>query len=514
MKKIIIYLVLTVNLVYSQAPNISYTTPNIFTLNQAITNVVPINTGGNVVAQTLVSTLAGSGNVGSANANGILASFNLPTVVALDSFGNVFVVDRSNHKIRKITPDGTVTTFAGSGVSGAADGIGTAASFRFPDGAAFDSQNNLFISDQSNHKIRKITQDGTVSTFAGSGVIGAADGIGTAASFYYPAGMTVDANDNLLIADYGNNKIRKITPDGTVSSFAGTGVAGTLEGTTLTAQFNGATGVCVDSFGNVFVADYYNNKIRKIDVLGNVSTFAGNGTIGAVDANGVLASFNSPAIVAVDSNNNLLVTDEGNHKIRKIKPDGTVSTYAGNGTMGATNGISTSAQFNSPTGVAVDNLNTVFVADYSNHIIRKIKNYGYSIFPQLPAGLNFDTATGSISGTPTAIAPALDYTITASNVDGSSAVVVTISVENELELPDFGTSSIRIYPNPAKDFVTISASESISEMALFNLLGQELLSKTNLSSEEKIAVSDLANGWYLLQTTIGNRTKTTKFLKQ
>ena len=514
MKKIIFCLALTVNLVYSQVPNISYTTPNIFTLNQAITNLVPINTGGNVVTQTLVSTFAGSGSVGSANANGILASFNLPTVVALDSFGNVFVVDRSNHKIRKITPNGDVTTFAGSGISGSADGIGTAASFRFPDGAAFDSQNNLFISDQSNHKIRKITPDGTVSTFAGSGIIGAADGIGIASSFYYPAGMTVDANDNLLIADYGNNKIRKITPEGIVTTFAGNGVAGAIEGTALTAQFNGATGVCVDNFGNVFVADYSNHKIRKINTLGIVSTVAGTGTIGSTDGNGTAASFYQPAIVAIDSEQNLFITDEGNHKIRKITPDGTVSTFAGDGIIGATDGLSTVAQFNSATGIAVDASHNVYVCDYGNNKIRKIKTYGYSIFPQLPAGLDFDTATGIISGSPTAISPASDYTITASNIDGNSSFVVNISVENELGSSDFDTSSITIYPNPVKAVLTISASESISEITIFNLIGQKLVSKTNLSSEEKIAVSDLANGWYLLQTTIGNRTKTTKFLKQ
>ncbi|HNP32351.1 MAG TPA: hypothetical protein PKN96_03570, partial [Flavobacterium sp.] len=264
MKKITLCLLLALNLAYSQAPNISYNTPNVFTVGQSITNLNPTNTGGIVIAQTLVSTFAGSGSVGSVNANGTSASFNLPTVVTLDSSGNVFVVDRSNHKIRKITPNGDVTTFAGSGSIGSADGVGTAASFKYPDGAVFDSHDNLFVSDQSNHKIRKITPDGTVSTFAGSGSIGAVDAVGTAASFYYPAGMAVDADDNLYVADYGNNKIRKITPDGTVTTFAGTGVAGVAEGDVSTAQFNGATGVCVDSFGNVFVADYYNNKIRKI----------------------------------------------------------------------------------------------------------------------------------------------------------------------------------------------------------------------------------------------------------
>lgn len=514
MKKIIIGILFITISAHSQVPNISYTTPNVYTNGQAITALTPTNIGGNIIAQTLVSTFAGSGSTGSVNANGIAASFNLPTVVTLDGFGNVFVVDRSNHKIRKITPSGDVTTFAGSGVSGSADGVGTAASFRYPDGAVFDSQNNLFISDQSNHKIRKITPDGTVSTFAGTGSIGSADGIGTAASFYYPAGMAVDANDNLLVADYENNKIRKITPDGTVTTFAGTGVAGAAEGTTLTAQFNGVTGVCVDGLGNVFAADYYNNKIRKIDALGNVTTFAGSGAIGSDNGNGAAASFYYPAIVTVDAANNLFVTDEENHKIRKITTDGTVSTYAGNGTIGSTDGISSSAQFNYPTGVAVDDSNTVFVADYTNNKIRKIKTYGFSISPELPAGLSFDTATGIINGTPTVISPAIDYTITASNVDGESSFVVNITVENELSLPNFNASKIRIYPNPVTDILMISASENISEITISNLLGQKLVSKTNLSSEEKIDVSSFVNGWYLIQTTIGDTTKTTKFLKQ
>ncbi len=514
MKKIIACLLIAANLVHSQAPNISYTTPNIFNVNQAITNITPNNTGGTIIAQTLVSTFAGSGSVGAVDANGIGASFNLPTVVTIDNFGNVFVVDRSNHKIRKITPAGDATTFAGSGSIGSTDGIGTAASFKYPDGAVFDSQNNLFISDQSNHKIRKITPDGTVSTFAGNGTIGSANGVGILASFYYPAGMAVDAADNLYVADYGNNKIRKIAPDGTVSTFAGTGVAGAAEGDVTTAQFNGATGVCVDSFGNVFVADYYNNKIRKIDTFGNVTTVAGSGAIGAADGIGTAASFYYPAIVAVDMANNLFITDEENHKIRKITTDGIVSTYAGDGTLGTTNGISTAAQFNYPTGVAVDASYNVYVCDYGNNKIRKIKSYGYTISPTLPAGLYFDNSTGSISGTPNTISPATDYTVTASNIDGASSFLVNIRVDAELGLSNFNSPNLRIYPNPVIDILTISAAENISEIKISNLLGQKILSKSNLSSEEKINVSSFVNGWYLVQTTIGNSTKTVKFLKE
>lgn len=514
MKKIVFCLLLTLNLAYSQPPNIYYTTPNVFTVGQPVLSLIPTTSGGNVIDQTLVSTFAGSGSIGSTDANGTSASFNLPTVVTVDSFGNIFVVDRSNHKIRKITPNGDVTTFAGSGVSGSADGIGTAASFRFPDGAVFDSHDNLFVSDQSNHKIRKITPDGTVSTFAGTGSIGSADDIGTAATFYYPAGMAVDGDDNLYVADYGNNKIRKITPDGTVSTFAGTGVASATEGTALAAEFNGATGVCVDSFGNVFVADYYNNKIRKIDTLGNVTTFAGSGVIGATDGIGTAASFYYPAIVSIDSSNNLFVTDEENQKIRKITTDGMVSTFAGNGTLGAADGISTSAQFNYPTGIAIDNSNTVFVCDYGNNKIRKIKDYGYSITPTLPVGLYLNTTTGEIGGTPAVISLATDYTITAANVDGESSLVINITVEAELSLPNFNVLNLRIYPNPTTDILTISSSEKISQIVISNLLGQKIATKVGISSEEKMDVSNLVNGCYLVQATIGESVKTTKFLKQ
>ncbi|MGC4040843.1 MAG: T9SS type A sorting domain-containing protein [Flavobacterium sp.] len=514
MQKITFCFLFFLNIAHSQAPNISYPPTDHFAVNQPISNLTPTNSGGNVVAQTLVSTFAGSGNPGSLNANGTAATFNLPTTVAVDSFGNVYVVDRSNHKIRKITTGGTVSTFAGSGVSGSADGTGEAASFRFPDGAAFDSHDNLFISDQSNHKIRKITPDGTVTTVAGTGSIGSADGIGTAASFYYPAGMAVDANDNLLIADYGNNKIRKITPDGTVSTFAGTGVAGAGEGSSATAQFNGATGVCVDSFGNVFVADYYNNKIRKIDTLGNVSTFAGTGTAGTNDGDAATASFHSPAIVAVDAGNNLFVTDEENNKIRKITPDGMVATYAGTGAVGSADGISTAAQFNACTGIAVDAMHNIFVADYANNKIRKINTYGYSVSPGLPAGLSLNENTGTISGTPTVISPATDYTITASNTEGTGSFVINIAVEAALGLPTAAASSIKIYPNPVKDILIIRAPIASAKIEISNLLGQKILMLSNLTSEASINVSFLEKGSYIVNIITGNSTKEFKLIKQ
>jgi sugar lactone lactonase YvrE len=513
MKKILLCFLLTVNLLHSQTPNISYTSPNIFNVGESISPLTPNNSGGSVISGRIVSTFAGSGSVGSADGNGTTASFNLPTVVTLDSFENIFVVDRMNNKIRKITPDGTVSTFAGSGANGSADGDASTASFHYPDGAVFDSQNNLFVSDQSNHKIRKITPDGTVSTFAGTGVIGSTDGAGNIASFYYPAGMSVDANDNIYVADYGNNKIRKITQDGTVATFAGTGIAGSADGTVLTAQFNGATGLGIDSYGNVFVADYYNNKIRKIDTNGDVTTVAGSGTIGSADGFGANATFYYPAIVAVDSNNNLFITDEENHKIRKIDTAGEVTTYAGTGVMGNADGLVNTAQFNSSTGVTVASNHNVYVCDYGNNKIRKINEYGYSISPNLPDGLLFDTTTGIISGTPTTVLASTDFTVTASNPDGISSFIINITI-GQLGVPNFDTTSIKVYPNPVKDILNITAPTAISEIKISNLLGQEIISKSNLSSQENISISNLTKGSYLVKVTFGDSVKTFKILKE
>jgi sugar lactone lactonase YvrE len=513
MNKTLISFLLILNLVHAQAPTISYATPNVYNVGESILALIPTNTGGAIVAGRIVSSFAGSGSMGGGNGNGIATSFNLPTVVTLDHLGNAYVVDRMNNKIRKITPNGDVTTFAGSGAIGSTDGIWYVATFHFPDGAVCDSQNNVFISDQSNHKIRKITPDGTVSTFAGTGVVGSADGPGDSATLYYPSGMTIDSNDNLYVAEYGNNKIRKITPDGIVSTYAGTGAAGSADGTTTTATFNGCTGVGIDSFGNIFVADYYNHKIRKIDTTGNVTTFAGTGASGSADGFGTNASFNNPAIVAADSNNNLFVTDEGNNKIRKIDTAGNGTTYAGTGNPGATDGAANIAEFKTPTGVAVDEAQVVYVCDYGNNKIRKINEYGYKVYPNLPDGLSIDTATGTISGTPTTAIPSTDFTVTATNPSGSSSFVINITVGG-LGLPAFNSSTVKIYPNPIKDVITIKAPANISEIKIYNPIGQEIIAKSNLSAEENINVSCWANGWYFVKTTIGNSVKTIKVLKE
>ena len=212
----------------------------------------------------------------------------------------------------------TVTTLAGSGSEGSVDGTGIAASFKYPKGVAVDSIGNVYAADQGNHKIRKITSIGVVSTLAGSGAGGSVDGTGIAASFYYPKGVAVDSIGNVYVAD-GGNKIRKITPSGVVSTLAGSGSEGSVDGTGIAARFSYPQGVAVDSIGNVYVACNGNHKIRKITPSGVVTTLAGSGSLGSVDGTGIAASFIYPMCVAVDSIGNVYVADGGN-KIRKITP--------------------------------------------------------------------------------------------------------------------------------------------------------------------------------------------------
>jgi sugar lactone lactonase YvrE len=257
-----------------------------------------------------------------------------------------------------------VTTFAGSGSYGDTDGTGAAASFRFPHGVAIDAVGNVYVADRNNYKIRKITPMGEVSTLAGSGSLGNADGLGTAASFNYPTGIAIDATGNLYVADSENHKIRKITPAGVVSTLAGSGLPGNTNGTGTSASFKAPLGVTVDAAGNVYVADSQNHKIRKITPAGVVSTFAGSGGAGSTDGAGSVASFNLPAGVAVDASGNVFVADLYNHKIRKITPTGAVSGFAGSGSLGSTDGIGVAASFHYPHGVAVNASGVVYVAGY------------------------------------------------------------------------------------------------------------------------------------------------------
>jgi sugar lactone lactonase YvrE len=319
---------------------------------------------------SMVTTLAGSGVAGYTNGTGTAAQFNYPYGIAVDASGSVYVADSNNSRIRKITPSGVVTTLAGS-TYGYANGTGTAARFSYPSGVAVDAAGTVYVADTYNNRIRKITPAGVVTTLAGSGTAGYADGTGTAAQFNYPFSVAIDATGTVYVADTSNHRIRKITPAGVVTTFAGS-AQGYTNGTGTAAQFNSPIGVAVDAAGTVYVADRINHRLRKITPAGVVTTFAGSGTAGYTNGTGTAAQFNYPYGIAVDVAGTVYVADRINHRIRKITPAGVVTTLAGSGTVGYTNGDGTAAQFYSPYCVAVDAAGTVYVADSSNQRIRKI----------------------------------------------------------------------------------------------------------------------------------------------
>lgn len=304
-----------------------------------------------------------------------------PTGLAVDPDGVIYVTDFPNHTIRQITTDGAMKDFAGTrGSLGYNDGPRERARFAYPADIAFGPDRSLYIADCDNHVIRRIAPDGTVSTFAGQpGKSGHVDGPGASALFKYPTGVAVDGGGNVFVADISNHVIRKITASGIVTTFAGAaGERGSADGMGGNARFNEVHGVAVDRAGNVYAADFGNHTIRKITPDGMVTTLAGQpGNPGSSDGPGTSARFCAPYSVAADAAGNVFVADTSNHIIRKIAPDGMVRTVAGvAGNVGSADGPSQIARFAIPAGVSVDGAGNVLVADFGNHAIRKITSAG------------------------------------------------------------------------------------------------------------------------------------------
>lgn len=435
-------LTLVQSCLFAQAPIINYATPKSYIIGIPIPPLTPTNTGG-PIAYGVTATLAGSGELGAADGSAVVASFDRPYGVAVDAAGTVYVADTYNHKIRKISPAGVVSTLAGSGLSGAADGNGAAASFNLPSGIAVDASGIVYVADASNNKIRKITPEGVVSTLAGSGVSGATNGTGASARFNSPTGLAVDLAGNIYVADRGNHKIRKITPGGVVGTLAGSGTLGITDGSSTAARFYSPSGVAVDASGIVYVADSSNNRIRKIGPDGRVSTLAGSGQQDDLDAKGILASFYNPKGVAVDALGNVYVADGDNHKIRQISPAGEVSTLAGSGLIGTADGSGAAASFYNPFGLAIDALNNVYVADTNMNKIRKVNAGCYTIAPLLPVGLSIDITTGTISGMPTVATKSTVYKVSARNASGTGTFDITI--ETKIEVPIFSYTTPQNY---------------------------------------------------------------------
>jgi sugar lactone lactonase YvrE len=347
-------------------------------------NVIDIAVTCTTDAPTL-SLLAGNmGGPGTSDGTGTGARFSQAAGVATDLAGNVYVADTINSTIRKITPAGVVTTLAGTaGVEGRADGTGAAARFNYPQGIATDTAGNVYVAEWGNAVIRKITPAGVVTTLAGTaGVQGSADGTGPAAQFMGPFSVATDSAGNVYVADLYNANIRKITPHGVVTTFAGTaGVTGTADGIGGAAQFSGPQGVATDAAGNVYVADTWADTIRKITPARVVTTLAGKGgAAGSADGTGVAARFYSPQGIATDAEGNLFVADAYNDAVRKITPAAVVTTLAGQPqatpSCGYANGVGEAARFCDPQGVATDAEGNIYVADSSNTEIRRITPIG------------------------------------------------------------------------------------------------------------------------------------------
>jgi len=339
---------------------------------QAATAMGPVF---NYVYTATVSTFAGNGTAGFADGAATSAAFRAPVGVVVDASGNVYVADAGNNRIRKITPAGVVSTFAGNGTTGFADGPAANARFNAPFGLALDAAENLYVVDQGNSRIRKITPAGIVTTFAGSATQGFADGPAASAQFHSPVGVAVDAAGNVFVADWLNYRIRKINTAGIVTTYAGNGTQSFADGAAASAAFVAPSGLALDAGGNLYVSDEGSNRIRKITPAGVVSTLAGNGIEGFADGSAASAEFEGPVGMVVDTAGNVYTGEGGginNDRIRIITPAGFVNTVAGIGTRGFADGPGSSAKFDDPIGLAMDVAGNIYVADEFNNRIRKI----------------------------------------------------------------------------------------------------------------------------------------------
>ncbi len=332
----------------------------------------------------IITTIAGTGTSGFTGDGGAATAARLsnPYGVIADNNGNIYIADDGNNVVRKISRNGIITTIAGNDSAGFSGdgGAATAAQLHLPGAVAVDSSGNVYVADQLNDRIRKITPSGIITTFAGNGgaTYAGDGGPATAASLFRPCGVAVDTFGNVYIADQYNHRIRKVNTSGVISTIAGhSGGSFGGDGYPATAAYlYYPEGVAVDRYGNVYIADSYNNRIRKVNTSGIISTVAGNGTSGFSGDTGAAtaAKLNLPYSVTVDGSGVMYIADEFNHRIRKVNASGIITTFAGTGTGAYSGdaGVATVARLDYPTGVSVDQFGNVFIADLGNNRVRKI----------------------------------------------------------------------------------------------------------------------------------------------
>ena len=512
------------------------------------------------VKAQIIKTVAGNGTYGYSGDGGIAdsAKLNSPFGVAVDASGNLFIADEYNKVIRKVSTNGIITTVAGNGTYGYSGdgGSATSAKLNYPTGVAVDASGNLFIADEENHRIRKVSTSGVITTVAGNGTKGynGDGGIADSAELYYPTGVAVDASGNLFIADQYNNRIRKVSKSGIITTVAGNGYgAGTNNGgysgdggSAISAELNGPNDVAVDAIGNLFIADQGNNVIRKVSTTGIITTVAGNGILGYSGDGGSAdsAELNYPTGVAVDASGNLFIADYNNHRIRKVSTNGITTTVAGNGTPGYSGdgGSADSAELYYPSGVAVDASGNLFIADLNNNRIREviggavpvtITKYELRVTNEKQvvnswaatneinvAHYNIQRSTNSKDfetvGTVKAIGSGANsysftdakpanginyYRLESVDKDGSSSYSKVVSCELSVV-----SNQLTVYPNPAKEAVTIKGNH-IASLQLIDNMGRVVKVVTLKDATNPVlSVNSLPAGVYHLriQTTDGS----------
>ena len=418
----------------------------------------------------IINTIAGGGTSGYGDGGPATnAQFSHPHDIAFDAAGNVYIVDYYHNLIRKVNTSGIISTFAGNGIQGYSGdgGPATDAALNWPFGIAIDNAGNVFISDGLNHCIRKVNTSGIISTVAGdgSGVYSGDGGPATAAGFGYPYYITVDGYGNLFFA-IANEKIVKVNASGIISTIAGNGTPGYSGdgGPATSAQLNGPNDVSVDGSGNIYIADLYNYRIRKVNTSGIITTIAGTGTSGFSGDGGpaTAAEFKAPGAVSIDGAGNLFITDELNNRIRKIDTTGIITTIAGDGIIGYSGdgGPATNASLFNPFNAKPDNHGHLYIADVDNSVIRKV------------------------SGLP--------ITISVKDILNEKAVVI-------------------IYPNPATTELNITATLKINSIAISDLLGLVLYNHEYNTHQIHIDITDLPKGVYFINI---NGSEVRKFVKQ
>jgi sugar lactone lactonase YvrE len=358
------------------------------TLLTFLTLVLTLNTSAQII-----TTVAGNGTAAYSGDGGqaTVAELNGPSDIAFDAFGNMYIADQSNNRIRLISPSGIITTKAGSGSSGYSGDGGQAsiAKLYSPSAIAFDALGNLYIADEINYRIRQVNTLGVISTFAGNGSSGYYGNYVSAiyANLWSPMGVCFDTKGNLYITDALSQRIRKVNTGDTINNIAGNGYgaggSGAFSGDgggALGAELNQPRCVAIDAANNIYIADTYNNVIRKVTTTYIITTIAGNNSLGAgYSGDGgfaTTAALNNPYGVAIDNMGNLYIADNGNNRIRFVNTSGIISTIVGNGTAGYSGdgGLATAAEINGPTNIAFDASGNLYIADNGNNRIRMVCN--------------------------------------------------------------------------------------------------------------------------------------------